>query len=1076
VKGSRAVGRKIFFQGGVAKNHSVGYAFAQATGKQIIIPPNPELMGAYGVALITKNKYEMHDIEAMPDDTTLKTLTLKELEHLGSFQCKGCNNYCKIERYKVGNRKFAFGGSCSKYENQWRRTKQNKEKEDVVAKRNEIFFGMEKEPKLLSILRSKGKIGIPRALLTHSLYPLYSTFLRELGYEVVLSDIDEDMELMTNAPFCYPVQIMHGAVLDLLKKNISTIFIPHVVNMTKGEDWLEATFCPITQASSYFITTAFKKADILKPVVDFSGGYESETALIKLAVEKLGQPRGLAKEAFQKATGIQKSIENRFIKMGNEIIKSLEDKNETGIVLVGRSYNAFPPETSMKISKKLASMGITVIPFDFLEKDDVKDLPWYFANYVKTAINLVLKKENLFLLYINSFSCTIDAFIQNYVRTEMKNKPYLILELDAHTADAGIQTRLEAFLEIIKNHQMKRQLPKQKEFQVAKVKRRNGETFVITSNGKKLDLRDSRVKLYLPSFSKYHTDIGKKLLELFNFNTCESTDIKLEYPVKGLRYSSGKECIPLPVILGQIMSIVEKREPGEVVGIYIIRGGSPCAVFSYYHYIEQFIENNQLEDVFLFRFDYPTHYLGLNLPEVLRYFPPCFILGDIINEIDSALQVVGEKDSVRLLREYWSAFLESMNDKKDFKNSVAELSSRIATIPRKQSPKHLPKVLISGDFFVRFSPFFLKELKKIYAKNDILVKSSDLFELGIYGNHFNGGYIVTKEWKKNPDKVTTMLRASVTPWNKGSQLLLMSKAAVGIMQQMEKRMRNQFEKTGLLFAQPNDLKKIINLSSEWISRLIFGEAIPTIGKGLETLEDSHFDSLILTGPFNCLPYKISQAILKPIYMEENVPFLVFDADISSITPNERRLIQANIEQIKRRNKKKTKEARWMRKVERKVRRFERKIERKRKKLEVKQERKRQRLERRLTRKELKLERKMVQMERKHERKKNKLLKRIKDKPKEIQIQEKEKFERTISRKKQRFERKIIRKERRYERKRIKLENRLSRKKKRKEQRWARRRERKRNRLIRRSKIKRMRWFLQFLHREEEHTKEIDQKH
>ncbi|MCG3222441.1 MAG: hypothetical protein H7641_13760, partial [Candidatus Heimdallarchaeota archaeon] len=111
VKGSRPVGGKVFFQGGVAKNNSVGYAFAQITGKQIIIPPNPELIGAFGIALIAKTKYEQHEINAIDKETTLDKLVEEELKHLGSFTCKACENFCKIERYEVGGRKFPFGGS-----------------------------------------------------------------------------------------------------------------------------------------------------------------------------------------------------------------------------------------------------------------------------------------------------------------------------------------------------------------------------------------------------------------------------------------------------------------------------------------------------------------------------------------------------------------------------------------------------------------------------------------------------------------------------------------------------------------------------------------------------------------------------------------------------------------------------------------------------------------------------------------------------------------------------------------------------------------------------------------------------
>ncbi len=176
VKGARQVGKKIFFQGGVAKNHSVGYAFAQTTGKQIIIPPNPELVGAFGIALIAKIKFEQHEITEMPKSTSLETLIKAELKHLGSVTCKSCKNFCKIERYEVSGRRFLFGGSCSKYEHQWKGSEKTAEVEDLVQKRNEIMFDDSNNNKT-KISRSKKSIGIPRALLTHSLYPLYSTFL-----------------------------------------------------------------------------------------------------------------------------------------------------------------------------------------------------------------------------------------------------------------------------------------------------------------------------------------------------------------------------------------------------------------------------------------------------------------------------------------------------------------------------------------------------------------------------------------------------------------------------------------------------------------------------------------------------------------------------------------------------------------------------------------------------------------------------------------------------------------------------------------------------------------------------------
>jgi predicted nucleotide-binding protein (sugar kinase/HSP70/actin superfamily) len=482
----------------------------------------------------------------------------------------------------------------------------------------------------------------------------------------------------------------------------------------------------------------------------------------------------------------------------------------------------------------------------------------------------------------------------------MSSEPYLILELDAHQADAGTQTRLEAFLEIINNYKASKTKIEKKPFQISQVKRREGKTVVITSDGKKLDIKDPRVKLNFISFSKYHSDIVLKTFDIFGFNVGPSEDIKLEYPVKGLRYTSGKECVPLPIVIGHILTLVENRKPGEIIGFFMIRGGAPCAVYSYFDYINQFLEANKIENVFLYRFDFLTKFLGMNLLSVLRYAPKVIITADLVLETESALRVVGEEGSLNLLHTYWSEFLTNSKTKRQLNKNINKLIDKIAKIPRKGSPVDFPRVIISGDFFVRFSPFFLRELKEIYSKHNIIVKSTDMFELNLYSIFYEGGYLVIKQWKKDPNKTSSIIRAIATLWNEPSRILILSKIAVLYMQRLEKKQRKRFEKTGLLFAGPNNLKEIFKKAKKWISPLIFGEAIPTIGKGLETLEQENFDSLILTGPINCLPYKISQAILKPIYLEHGVPFLVFDVDIIAISPNMRRLINANIEQIKRR--------------------------------------------------------------------------------------------------------------------------------------------------------------------------------
>ncbi|MHA1112439.1 MAG: acyl-CoA dehydratase activase [Promethearchaeota archaeon] len=885
VKGSRRIGKKIFFQGGVAKNSAVGYAFAQITGMKIIIPPNPELIGAFGIALIAQEKHQLNEIDIMAKGTSLSSLIQEPMNHVRSFTCHACTNLCVIEQYEVGGRKFPFGGRCSKYEHIWKGSSKVNEKEDLVAFRTDLMFA---EPEINIKIGSRGKIGIPRALLTHSLYPLFSTYFSELGFDVVLSEIDEEMEKTTHAPFCYPMQILHGAVLNLVKQNIPYIFLPHIHTMQKEDGWEDSTFCPITQASPYIISQAFNNANILKPYLDFKDGYAANTELVKFTADEFLIPLKQCERAYELACNVQIRVENDFHAKGTEILAKLQENGETGILLVGRSYNAYPAETCQAIPKKLVSMGVNVIPFDFLtskDNSDTQKFTWYFGNLVKKAVNLAKSYPNLFILYINSFSCTIDAFIQNYVRTKLKSKPYLFLELDAHQADAGVQTRLEAFLEIIKNYQKTHIQETPKDFQIAHVEIVHDEPHVVTSSGEILKLNDQRVNIYTPPFSKYHTILMEKTGSTlgFNMNSDSTGEILPEYPIEGLKHSSGKECNPLAVVLGHIKHLADTRKPGEIIGYFIFRGGSPCVVYNYYDYLESFIIGNEIEDLFIFTFDKYNKYMGLSVQEIIRTIPRFIIIGDMMHEVESALQVVGNKEALLLLETYWNEFLEKMDTVRKTRRGIRKLVRQIKTIPRTDSPRSHPKVLISGDFFVRFSPFFLKELSQLYNKHGVIIKSTDYYEVLLYGLYFGN-------FADSPNLTSKILA---------------SKVALRFMERIERSVRNKFEKTGLLYAHPTDIEHIFDNAKSLISPKIYGEAIPAIGKGIETIQANTFDSLILIGPQFCLPYRISQAILKPIYLENQTPFLVYDAEVtgSAMSPNMKRLVLANIQQIKRRRNK-----------------------------------------------------------------------------------------------------------------------------------------------------------------------------
>ena len=277
VKGQRCVGKKVFLQGGVALNRAVGHAFAHTVGRQVVIPPSPELLGALGVALLAYQRSQAVTTDAAESgaapirpaqflESDLLTLAAPEMQLRGRFTCGACKMYCSIDRFEVAGRRFPFGGRCSLYENVWKRKSRTAAAPDLVQQRTELLFGRgdgqgrvagtppasaqshvsavdtgdlvivcEKPPteaeepsrssveQVMDAARSlwdaslvqlswkkevtepahriDGKIGIPRALTTHSLYPLYSTFFSGIGFEAVLSGVDPQGELKAYSGF-----------------------------------------------------------------------------------------------------------------------------------------------------------------------------------------------------------------------------------------------------------------------------------------------------------------------------------------------------------------------------------------------------------------------------------------------------------------------------------------------------------------------------------------------------------------------------------------------------------------------------------------------------------------------------------------------------------------------------------------------------------------------------------------------------------------------------------------------------------------------------------------------------------
>jgi predicted CoA-substrate-specific enzyme activase len=936
VKGARCVGRKVFLQGGVALNRAVGHAFAHSVGRQIVIPRSPELLGALGVALLALERCGSECSAAVsaagsdgvsprggiPDGTPgepagetpapqgLRALAVPELKLVGRFTCGACKMACSIDRFEVAGRRFPFGGRCSLFENVWKRRSRTVPAPDLLEQRAKLLFGSNTQSSArvaravpsapsfaLPTPRRAGdsapcphSVGIPRALTTHSLFPLYSTFFAGLGLEVVLSNVDSRGELKSYSGFCFPAQIAHGALLDLAERGVGLVFLPHIMRMPQDNACRDSYLCPVTQAGPYFLAKAFPDLRFLSPLLDFTRGYEPSSALVEMAVRELGKPRVLAEQAWAAAVHAQTEVERALSEMGQGALAQAVSAGKPAILLAGRSYNAFTPEGSQSVGKKLSSMGVTVIPADCLAPVGEGPTVWYAANQILNAVALARQHPNLFLLCVSNFSCTIDAFTHAMLASELGSKPYLILEIDAHTADAGVQTRLEAFLDIVANYRETQTSPSQP-FTSCRLA---SDGQVIRADGARMPLTDARVKIYFPNFSQYHAQAFAMAARWLGLHPAAVLPLDRTQLERGLQYTSGRECLPLPICIGQLLHISERRQPDEIAGYYMIRGGAPCVSDSYMGYFERFIADQRLADVFLLNPDADNNYLGFDAAVLGQHLSPAIVLADILVEMEQVLRVVGAPGSLDQLREQWQRFADGTGSLGQFQADSPEFVERLAALPRIRNPLSCPRVVVTGDFFTRFSPFFMEGVAELYAERGIILKPVDLSDLVLYGAYHRVAE-TAGTWGMKPGGLA-LARACTRIFQPDGKNYLRKWASYQAERWYEQHYRGLFLRTGLLVAGPNEVSLLFEKAAEHVSPALYGETIPTIGKGLDA-DSEGYDGIIVIGPFNCLPYRISEAILKPLSLQRGMPILTYESDGYAVSPSFLRQVDVHIQQV-----------------------------------------------------------------------------------------------------------------------------------------------------------------------------------
>ncbi|MDR1127161.1 MAG: acyl-CoA dehydratase activase, partial [Treponema sp.] len=744
VVGNRTIGGKIFLQGGVAKNPAVPQAFAMLIGKEILVPPSPELQGCFGVALLAKRKHAdglLSEKQVIIDD-----LLSREIVYERVFTCQACDNRCPIQVLTVNDRKYMFGGRCNKYTNM-RKAVKDVEIFDYVERRQKMLFE-EFAPAEPASFKRAFTVGIPRAFSVHTLYPLYANFFHELGIKTFLSnEVAHAGVARAESTYCFPAEIAHGAVQDCLDKGADYVFLPHFRDMASYEGKVHANFCPITQSLPYYIQKAFPDVDPQKwltLVVSFKFGEEKALEYFVDSMKRLGVPPEETKAAFDKALAKQKAYMDACKDLGHEALEDARKANRPVIAVLGRPYNAFTSEANMGIPRKFTTRGYSIVPFDILPFEDEHIFPnmyWYYGQQDVKSANFLKKEDNIYVTYITNFSCAPDSFILHYLKWAMGQKPFLVLELDSHSADAGIDTRVEAFLDIIEGY-----LSKKAEIETERYS--NGWKFVAekAARGEDFDLRvdnektgerleivgNKRVKVLLSNMGAISTEYMAAAIRSLGINA-EALPVATAKTVQIARtHASGKECVPSHLVLGSVLQFIASGNyrKDELYLVFVPITTGPCRTGQYFVYYENLFRDLRLENVVIFTLSADNSYTELG-PTFAKEMWKGLLIADYLKDIQTTLLATAEKpkQAIRDFETAWRKVMDAVEFRpKDVWDELKRTATAVKNIPLKRKMEDCPKVLIVGEIYVRRDDFAVGELIELMSERGIVVKVASIAE------------------------------------------------------------------------------------------------------------------------------------------------------------------------------------------------------------------------------------------------------------------------------------------------------------------------------------------------------------
>ena len=863
------LGEHVVVQGGTFYNDAVLRSFETIAGCEAVRPDIAGIMGAFGAALIARERY-----------ATAQQTTMLPLDKIISLQydtsmarCKGCTNHCVLTVNRFGGgRQFVSGNRC---ERGLGKEKVKKEVPNLFDYKHHRMFDYEP---LTPDQAPRGTIGIPRVLNFYENFPFWATFFKELGFRVILSPqstkkiYELGIESIPSESECYPAKLVHGHVSWLIRQGVRDIFYPCIPYERNETPEAGNHFnCPMVTSYAENIKNNMEELSefdvrFMNPFMAFT----DETILTKQLIVEIGKEFDISSVEIQKAAHLawEELLQARrdLEKKGEETIAWLKATGKHGIVLAGRPYHV-DPEIHHGIPEMITSYGMAVLTEDSVSHLAKVDRPmvvtdqWMYHSRLYQAAAYVRNCECLDLIQLNSFGCGLDAVTTDQVYDILTSagKIYTVLKIDEVNNLGAARIRLRSLIAALR-------VRDQKHFE-RKVVSSAYNRVIFTKQMKK------DYTLLCPQMSPIHFDLLEPAIRSFGYKIEVLQNDNRNAIDVGLQYVNNDACYPSLIVIGQVMdALLSGKYDLDRTAVIMSQTGGGCRASNYIGFIRRALEKVGMGHI-------PVISLNANgmetnpgftlTPALLTKAMQAVVYGDIFMRVVYATRPYErEAGATDRLHELWKKrCVVSLSTKApnmiEFNRNIKGIIRDFDMLPRLDIRK--PKVGIVGEILVKFSPLannHIVELLEAEGAEAVMPDLMDFLLYCFYNSNFKADHLGGK-------------RSTAYLCNLG----------ISLLEYFRKTARKELAASEH-FIPPSEIRELASMAEQFVSLgNQTGEGWFLTGEMLELIHTGT-RNIVCTQPFGCLPnHIVGKGVIKELrraHPEANIIAVDYDPGASEV--------------------------------------------------------------------------------------------------------------------------------------------------------------------------------------------------